>query len=285
MNDGTTAVNDASRLTHEWFATIDGCVLDMDGVLYRGNTVIDGVPTFLDALDLAGIRYTMATNNSTNTPQQYVTKLAAMGITVAPEAIVTSGVATATYLRATYPPGTRIYVLGMDALHAAVFADDYFSRADRDAEVVVSGAHFELRYDYLKTACLAIRDGATYVATNADKTFPSEEGLIPGAGAIVAALTAATDVDPIVIGKPSPEMVQSCLRIMGTDARRSLMIGDRLDTDILAGQRAGTQTLLVLTGVSTAADVARTGIHPELTTPTLDPLTALAEQRTEFRST
>ena len=285
MNDGTTAVNDTSRLTNEWFAAIDGCVLDMDGVLYRGNTVIDGVPTFLDALDHAGIRYTMATNNSTNTPEQYVAKLAAMGITVAPAAIVTSGVATATYLRATYPPGTRIYVLGMDALHAAVFADDYFSRADRDAEVVVSGAHFELRYDYLKTACLAIRDGATYVATNADKTFPSEEGLIPGAGGIVAALTAATDVDPVVIGKPSPEMVQSCLRIMGTDARRSLMIGDRLDTDILAGQRAGTQTLLVLTGVSTAADVARTGIHPELTVPTLEPLTALAEQRADFRST
>lgn len=266
-------------LSAEWFAGIDGCILDMDGVLYRGNTLIDGVPAFLESLDRARIHYTMATNNSTNTPEQYVNKLAVMGIEIPASAIVTSGVATATYLRATYPRGTSIYLLGMEALREAVFADGFFEPADRNAQVVVSGAHFELRYEFLKTASLAIRNGATYVATNADKTFPSEEGLIPGAGAIVAALTAATDVDPIVIGKPSPEMVESCLRIMGTDASTSLMIGDRLDTDILAGQRAGIQSLLVLTGVSTREDVARTGIHPDFIVNRLASMTALANAR------
>lgn len=283
MNDGVNTNSGEEDLSAEWFANIDGCILDMDGVLYRGNTLIEGVPAFLDGLDRAGIHYTMATNNSTNTPEQYVGKLAAMGIDVPASAIVTSGVATATYLRATYPRGTRIYLLGMAALREAVFAEGFFEPAERDAEVVVSGAHFELRYDFLKTACLAIRSGATYVATNADKTFPSEEGLIPGSGAIVAALTAATDVDPVVIGKPSPEMVESCLRIMGTAAPRSLMIGDRLDTDILAGQRAGTQSLLVLTGVSTRVDVTRTGIHPDIVVGTLAPLTELARARSRNR--
>lgn len=281
MNDEVTAVTAQSEVTAEWFANIDGCILDMDGVLYRGNTLIERVPDFLDSLNHAGIRYTMATNNSTNTPAQYVEKLAAMGIDVPENAIVTSGVATATYLRATYPRGTRIYVVGMDALRDAVFADGFFDPAERDADVVVSGAHFGLRYEHLKIACLAIRNGATYVATNADRTFPSEEGLIPGAGAIVAALSAATDVDPTVVGKPSPEMVESCLRIMETERSRSLMIGDRLDTDILAGQRAGTQSLLVLTGVSTRADVTRTGIHPNVVVDTLDPLTELANTRAQ----
>ncbi|MEX2314472.1 MAG: HAD hydrolase-like protein, partial [Thermomicrobiales bacterium] len=179
--------------------------------------------------------------------------------------------------------GTTIFVVGMTALEEALFGDGYFSPACEDAQIVVSGANFELRYEHLRTACLAIRAGAAYVATNADKTFPTEVGLIPGSGAIVAALAAATDTDPLVIGKPSPEMIGSCLAIIGVEARRTLMIGDRLDTDILAGQRAGTPTLLVLTGVSTVQEVADTGIVPDVIIETLDPLTAaLAARVTEL---
>lgn len=266
-----------------WTDDIDGCVLDMDGVLYRGNTLIPEVPAFLAALDAAGIRWAMATNNSTNTPRQYSEKLAAMGIVAADERVVTSGVATATWLRSQYRAGTRIFMVGMSALEQALFDDGYFVPAGRDAEVVVSGADFELRYDKLKTACLAIREGAAYVATNADKTFPSEEGLIPGSGAIVAALTAATGVDPVVVGKPNPELVQSSLRIMGVTADRALMIGDRLDTDILAGQRAGTRTLLVLTGVSSRQEIADTGIVPDIIVDTLAPFTALLHARSSRR--
>jgi 4-nitrophenyl phosphatase len=132
----------------------------------------------------------------------------------------------------------------------------------------------------LRTACLAIRAGAAYVATNADKTFPTEEGLIPGSGAIVAALSAATDIDPVVIGKPSPEMIGSCMAIMGTPPEQTLMIGDRLDTDILAGQRAATRTLLVLTGVSTRQEVAETGIVPDVIVETLADVSGWANTRT-----
>jgi 4-nitrophenyl phosphatase len=271
----------AATIDPDWAATIHGCILDMDGVLYRGNTIIPEVPAFIDALTTAGIPYAMATNNSTNTPLQYVEKLAAMGIDVPEHTVVTSGVATATLLKSKYARGTTIYVVGMAALEEALFADGYFVPAGVDAQVVVSGANFELRYEHLKTACLAIRAGAAYVATNADKTFPTEIGLIPGAGAIVAALSAATGVDPLVVGKPSPAMIESCLTILGVEARNALMIGDRLDTDILAGQRAGTPTLLVLTGVSTLQDVADQGVTPDVIIETLDPLTKAIAGRTD----
>lgn len=272
LND-KLSVLDETTLSPAWAAAIDGCILDMDGVIYRGDTLIPGVPDFLAALDDAGIAWSMATNNATKTQRDYVEKLARMGID-APEArIVTSAVATAAYLRHTYPRGTTIYVVGMDALRDAIFGDGHFTPAGPDAQVVVSGADFDLRYDDLKVACLAIRAGADYIATNGDRTFPTEDGLIPGSGAIVAALVAATDVQPVVIGKPSPEMIGSCLEMMGTTASRTLMVGDRLDTDIQAGINAGTRTLLVLTGVSTSADIEAFGIVPDVVVPTLAPVT------------
>ncbi len=256
-----------------WMAEITGVVLDMDGVLFRGNTLIPEVPAFLAALDRRGIRWAMATNNSTAMSEDYVTKLAAMGVTTTAEHVITSGAATATWVRQRYAQGTRVFVVGSPALRSAVFADDYFVPAERDAEVVISGADFDLRYDSLRIACLAIRAGATWVATNADRTFPSEEGLIPGAGALVAALAAATDRTPTVIGKPGPGLVQSSMLIIGTPAEETLMIGDRLDTDILSGARAGCRTALVLTGVSTRADAETGEITPDLVVETLTPLT------------
>ncbi|CAN5208180.1 HAD-IIA family hydrolase [soil metagenome] len=273
MTESSTQPQIIDGATAAWLAGIRGYILDMDGVLYRGNTLIPEVKAFLGALDSAGIPYTMATNNSTNSQLDYVMKLERLGVSVPEESIFTSAVATATYLRSTYPDGTRVYVVGMKALRHAIFEDGYFFPAEADADVVVSGADFELVYGSLRTACLAIRAGADYVATNADTTFPSEAGLIPGSGAIVAALVAATDVEPTIVGKPSPVMVESCLTAMGIKASQAVMLGDRLDTDILAGQRANARTVMVLTGVHTPADVRRTGIEPDLVIDTLEPLT------------
>ncbi len=278
MNDKSTVLGH-STLTRHWAEAIDGCILDMDGVIYRGDTLIPEVPAFLAALDAAGVMWSMATNNATKTQLDYVQKLAGMGIDAPESRIVTSAIATASYLRHTYPQGTTIYVVGMKALQDAVFGDGYFIPATHNPRVVVSGADFDLRYDDLKFACLAIRAGADYVTTNSDRTFPTEEGLIPGSGAIVAALVAATDVQPVVIGKPSPEMIRSCMEIMGTTDRRTLMVGDRLDTDILAGMNAGTQTLLVLTGVSGIPDIEKSGIVPDVVVPTLDAATDAFDAR------
>lgn len=268
-----------SSSTPAWLADIRGYILDMDGVLYRGDTVIPGVAEFLAELDASGIKYTMATNNSTNSQLDYVQKLERMGITVPVESIFTSAVATATYLRSTYAEGTRIYVVGMGPLRQAIFGDGYFLPAEAEADVVVSGADFELVYASLRTACLAIRAGADYVATNADTTFPTEVGLIPGSGAVVAALVAATSKQPVVVGKPSPVMVESCLIAMGIEPGQAVMLGDRLDTDILAGREAGTRTALVLTGVHNHDDITAFGIEPNLVIPTLDDLTSFHATR------
>lgn len=280
MTESTTQVQLIEGESAEMLAGIRGYILDMDGVLYRGDTIIPGVKEFLDALDRAGIAYTMATNNSTNTQLDYVAKLDRMGISVPEESIFTSAVATATYLRSNYPEGTRVYVVGMKALRQAIFGDGYFFPAEANADVVVSGADFELVYASLRTATLAIRAGADYVATNADTTFPTEVGLIPGSGAIVAALVAATGVEPTVVGKPSPVMVQSCLTAMGLEPEEAVMLGDRLDTDILAGERANTRTIMVLTGVHTPADIRQLGVTPDLVLDTLEPLTRYYTSRT-----
>ncbi len=258
----------------EWIAAVDAFIIDMDGVLYRGAQAIPEAQPFLATLDRLGIPFMMATNNATQTPDDYVTKLDGMGIPIRPDQVFTSALATGDYLRANYDRGTSVYVVGMAALREAVYGDGYFVEAGADAELVVSGADFELVYETLRVACLAIRGGADYVATNADTTFPTPEGLVPGAGSLVAALVASGGKDPVVVGKPSPVMVERSLAQLGTTAERTVMLGDRLDTDILAGERAGCRTVLVTTGISSVEDIAATGIEPHWTIETLDLLEA-----------
>ena len=256
----------------DWIGSVEGFIIDMDGVLYRGSQAIPAAKSFLATLDVLDIPYMMATNNSTQTPGQYVAKLGDMGIQLQPDQIFTSALATADYLRANYPRGTRANVVGMSALIDAVYGDGYFQEAGTDAEVVISGADWQLVYESLRVACLAIRNGADYVATNADVTFPTPEGLVPGAGSIVAALVASGGKEPVVVGKPSPVMVERSLSQLGTAPERTVMLGDRLDTDILAGERAGCRTVLVTTGISTAEDIVEMGIEPHWTIDTLDAL-------------
>jgi len=128
---------------------------------------------------------------------------------------------------------------------------------------VVVGWDKTLTYDKLRTACLAIRNGATFIGTNPDKTYPLEHDIIPGAGSILAALATATDVQPLVVGKPEPIILEQSLRILGARAEETASLGDRLDTDILGGHRAGTTTILVLTGISTPDDVRRSPVQPD----------------------
>lgn len=270
MTVGASESTQVERILH----AVDALIFDMDGVLYRGNTPLPHVRELLAELDRCGIPYAMVTNNSTRTPVQYADKLAGMGITTPPERILTSSLVTRAWLEQHYPRGTRIYVVGMTALEDALFGDGYFTPAGIDAEVVVSGADFSLTYEKLRLATLAIRRGARYVATNPDKTFPSEEGLIPGSGAIIAALTAATDVTPVVLGKPEPTIMLQAARLLGVEPSQVLAIGDRLDTDVLAGRRAGFRTALVLTGVTTLADLQDAELLPDLVLPDLQPIVA-----------
>lgn len=258
---------------------VRGYVIDMDGVLYRGDTLLPHVAEFLAALDARGVSYVMATNNSTLTPEQYVEKLASMGIQAEASRILTSGLAARAWLDQQYPAGTRIYVIGMPPLLDVILGDGRFVPAGVDAEVVVAGADFELTYEKLRVATLAIRNGARFVATNPDRTLPTEEGLIPGAGALLAALEAATDVKPLVIGKPEPSLPLQSAAILGTAPEETAMLGDRFDTDIAAGHAAGFTTVLVLTGVTQPEDLLDAPFQPDLVVPDLAPLVAYYTSR------
>jgi 4-nitrophenyl phosphatase len=255
-------------------AAIRTVLFDMDGVLYRGNTVLPAVEDMIAFCDQQGIAYACITNNATRTQAQYGQKLTALDIAIPAERVLTSALVTSYYLREHYPRGTTVYAIGMDGLNDALFHDGYFMPENEKPHLVVQGADFTLTYEKLRVGALAIRAGARYVATNPDRTFPSEEGLVPGAGSILAALQAATDVAPLVIGKPQPTMFQVALEMLQATPDTSLVIGDRLDTDIAGAQNAGLQSALVLTGVSTAANVEASTVQPDAVFVNLNELLA-----------
>jgi 4-nitrophenyl phosphatase len=244
-------------------ATVRTLLLDMDGVLYRGKQALPGVNPLLDFCASRGIEYACITNNASMTPEEYEAKLHAMGIAVPASRVLTSAIITNRYLRSTYPQGTTVYAIGMNGLLSLLFGDGYFVPEERTPQLVVQGADFELTYAKLKTACLAIRAGARYIGTNPDTTFPSEEGIIPGAGAMILAMEAATGVKAFIIGKPQPTMFLAAMELLGGTPDTTLMVGDRLDTDILGAQAAGVRAAMVLTGVSTAVEVEAAPVKPD----------------------
>jgi 4-nitrophenyl phosphatase len=242
-------------------------VFDMDGVLYRGDAPLPGVGDLLNALELREIGYMLATNNSMSTAESYVQKLAKMNVTVKAESILTSAIATRDYLQETLPEGAGVFAIGMPALREQLFIDSKLhpvQYAEEQPAAVVMGLDKQFTYDKLAAAHAAILAGAKFVATNIDATLPTEAGLVPGAGSIVAAVATSTGQQPIVIGKPEPLILQMANEHLGVDATDSVMIGDRLDTDIIAGARAGMLTVLVLTGVSTREEIASASVKPDL---------------------
>ena len=254
-----------------------GVVFDMDGVLYVGSRTLPGVQELLDALALRDKRIMLATNNSMSTPEQYVERLAAMGIAVPAEAILTSALATRDYLLRMLPPESGVFVIGMPALRAQLFADAPFypvQYGEEQPAALVVGLDRAFDYDKLVAAHAAVRGGARFIATNADATLPTESGLVPGAGAIVAAIQTCTGQEPTVIGKPGPLLLEMAAARMGIVPGEAVMVGDRLDTDVLAGSRAGMATALVLTGVSTRDEIAGAAARPDLVVNDLPALTA-----------
>jgi 4-nitrophenyl phosphatase len=231
-------------------------IIDMDGVLWRGDQPLPGLVDFFDTLRELGVSFILATNNASKSGDEYVAKLKTFGVDVTLDEILTSPQATALYL-AQHSPDARIYVIGEPGLAVELRArgltvvDDGASQA---ATHVVVGWDRNLTYEKLAEACLLIRAGATFVGTNPDATYPSERGIVPGNGATLAALRVSTDVEPLIIGKPQPEMMIQAMQRMGGAVSDTAVIGDRLDTDILGAQRAGLTTLLVLSGVTSAQE-------------------------------
>lgn len=228
------------------FQDYAGVVFDLDGVLYLADTPLPGGSQAVAAARAAGCGVAFVTNNATKTPEDVAAKLARMGIEAAPDEVVTSSQAAARLLE----PGTRCLVIGAEGLRTVlqrrgcVQVDDH-----EEAETVVVGFTRELTWDHLRRATLALRRGARFLATNADVTFPAPEGLLPGNGATVAALTAASERTPEVAGKPEPALFRTVAERLPEGPL--LMIGDRAGTDIAGAAALGWDTVLMLSGVTT----------------------------------
>jgi 4-nitrophenyl phosphatase len=241
-----------------------GYIFDMDGVLYRGNEAIPGAREFLADLTAAGLPFRLLTNNSSATPEQYSAKLAELGIPVAAQYIMTSSLATADYMANLGPRGARVYAIGGEGVRDALRRQGFELVSAPPIDYVVVGIDWNVNYAALRTAALAIRAGARFIGTNGDTTFPHPDGIIPGNGALLAFLEAATGVKPTTIGKPEVGIFTQTLREMGTPVEATAMIGDRLDTDIEGAQRAGLPSIFLLSGVNTREDLALTDLTPAL---------------------
>lgn len=241
-------------------------LLDLDGVLFRGDEAVPGARETLEALRAQGARLVFLTNNSSRTPEQVAGKLSSFGIEAAPGEIVTSAQATAELLAAR--GGGSVFAIGGDGVKWALAAEDLrvLNGDVTAADLVVVGIDEDFTYAKLRTACGLIRAGARFVATNADRTYPAPGGAVwPGAGALVAAISAATGQEPEVVGKPFAPLFEAGLRRGG--GGRPLVVGDRLDTDIEGANRLGWDSLLVLSGVTTAADLRASDVRPTHVAP------------------
>ena len=236
----------------EKLRAVRAVLFDMDGVIYVGNRPLPGVQEMLDYLDATERRWLCITNNASNTSEMFADKLAKMGIRAAPEHILGSAEATASWLAQQAPQRGKAIMLGMEGLRAALLKEGFELVTDpHAAQYAVAGINFHLTYDMLADVALAIRHGARFVATNNDPTYPAERGQIPGTGSIIALLQAATGVEPEIVGKPFPGMYQLALQRLGVQPQETLMVGDRYETDHAGAIKLGLATAGVLTGITT----------------------------------
>ena len=249
---GATQPPDKTKMK---FSNIKALILDMDGVLWRDDTPIGDLPAIFGCIQAQGLKVALATNNATRTMDEHLEKLSGFGLTLEPWQIISSAAAAANVLGKRFPEGGAVFVVGENGIQRALEERGFkpiIDPADVTTPVaVVSSFDRCVTYQKLSRATLHIRAGAPFYGTNPDKTFPTPEGLVPGAGAILASIEAATDTRPIIIGKPQPTMMFMALENLGISPEEALVVGDRLETDIAAGQAAGCKTALVLSGVST----------------------------------
>lgn len=245
--------------------SLDNLILDMDGVLWRGETPTIDLPAFFAKLRANSINFVTATNNASKTPEQYVAKFARLGVELEAWQVVSSAETTAAYLARHYPTATPIYVLGDEGLREGLRQRGFHLVSDhtQPCAIVTVGFTQHVTYNDFALATYFIRNGARFIGSNPDVTFPHELGRLPGAGSFLALLRAATDCEPTVIGKPNRFIFEEALQRLGSDIANTAMVGDRLDTDIKGAQAVGLNTILVLSGITTAEDLAMSDVQPD----------------------
>jgi NagD protein len=240
-------------------------ITDMDGVLVKGNLLIPGADRFIARLQEQGREYLILTNNSLYTPRDLAHRLASLGLEIPVERLFTSARATADFLQSQRPEGTA-FVVGESGLTEAIHNADYVI-TDLDPDYVVLGETGVYHYETITKAIRLVDAGARFIATNPDVSGPSEGGIVPGCGAMAALVEKATGKAPFYVGKPNPFMMRSALNYLDVHSEDTVMVGDRMDTDIVAGVESGMRTILVLTGVTRREEVER---HPYRPTWVLD---------------
>ncbi len=239
---------------------VESWLTDMDGVLVHEGQPVPGAPEFVGRLRTSGKPFLILTNNSIYTARDLQARLARIGIDVPEPAIWTSALATAQFLDDQRPGGTA-YVIGEAGLTTALHNAGYVL-TNLDPEYVVLGETRTYSFEAITTAVRLIHGGAKFICTNPDPTGPSNEGILPAAGSVAAMISKAPGIAPYFVGKPNPMMMRSALNTIGAHSETTAMIGDRMDTDVLCGLEAGLETILVLTGISTRADVHRFPYRP-----------------------
>ena len=239
-----------------------GFICDMDGVIYHGNHLLDGVREFVDWLYRENKQFLFLTNASSRSPRELQQKLQRLGLEISEDHFYTSALATAKFLQK-QAPGCSAYVIGDHGLYNALY-DAGITINDVDPDFVVVGETNDYCYDHILKAMNLIERGARLIATNSDITGPIENGIAPACRAFVAPIEATTGKSAYYIGKPNPLMMRTGLHLLGVHSHEAVMIGDRMDTDIVAGIESGLDTALVLSGVSTRETVKQFPYRPRL---------------------
>jgi 4-nitrophenyl phosphatase len=245
-----------------------GYLIDLDGTMYKGSEQIEAASDFVKRLRKKNIPYLFVTNNSSRTPMQVSEKLQQFDIPSNENLVFTTSQATANFIYDRKKDAT-VYVIGEEGIRTAL-EEKGFAFGGENADFVVVGIDREINYEKLAIACLAVRNGATFISTNGDIALPTERGLLPGNGSLTSVITVSTQTQPIFIGKPESIIMEQALKVLGTNKEETLMVGDYYDTDILAGMNAGMDTLLVHTGVTTKELLAGYDRKPTFAIDSLD---------------
>ena len=254
---------------------IKALILDMDGVIWKSDAPIGNLPSIFRRIRARGLKFVFATNNSTRTSEQYVQVLQSLGLNAEPWQVVTSSQGAAHAVAQRFPPGTKVFMIGEDGIRMALQErgfDILPVETAAEAQAVVMGIDRGVTFEKIVEATLLVRNGIPFYATNTDRTFPTPRGEIPGSGAWISVITTATGIQPIIAGKPFPFLMELGLEKLGTTKEETLVVGDRLETDIAAGQAVGCPTGLVLSGVSTREQAKAWSPPPTIVAENLEKL-------------
>ncbi len=256
-------------------STIKALILDMDGVVWKADAPIGDLAAIFARIRERGLKFVFATNNGTKTPEEYQQKLADLGVEIESGQVITSAMGIAFMLAQKFPRGTKIFMIGEDGIRVALEEKGFEILSVENApqaQAVVMGIDRSINFYKVAEATLLVRAGIPFYTTNTDRTFPTPRGEIPGSGSWLSVITSATGIEPIVAGKPFPYLMELSLERLGTTKEETLIVGDRLETDIAAGQSVGCPTALVLSGVSSLEEAKLWQPTPDLIAENLSEL-------------